>query len=39
MHDHLSETAGASYDGHAISRRYAELVFALKHLKCWKHVH
>ena len=33
MHDHLSETAGASYDGHAISRRYAELGVRLEALE------
>ena len=33
MHDHLSETAGASYDGQAISRRYAELGVRLEALE------
>lgn len=33
MHDHLSETAGASYDGHAIARRYAELGVRLEALE------
>ncbi len=32
MHDHLSETAGASYDGQAIARRYAELGVRLEAL-------
>ena len=33
MHDHLSETAGASYDGQAIARRYAELGVRLEALE------